>query len=259
MRSESFKTPPIARVLAHPQVYSAVGHGCRFGVKHAANKLPLLKPTLWFSTSVEICEQLAKRCLNEKHPGNHVHGTCLGGNHVTEHTGRYTREIARAIHMGFVQVLKRKEPGRVRILLRNVSARIRERVKRCQGKSGDEQLYDLRWTEKSVREAIERWRVNTWEPDLPVQHVNSLREQLVLAGVTEVGASGSGDPSQPCEDQRQQPAGQQSRRQLRTGLESDGVSFEVPPGRHLDKGSRWLLSVFTAVWDTQVRRICIGS
>ena len=171
LHSASFTIPPIARTLAHPQVYSSVGHGCRFGVKHARNHLPLLKPTLWFSTSVEICGQLAKRCLNEKHPGHHQHGTYIGGNDVTERTGHYTKGIARAIHDGFVQLLKWKEPGRVRVMLRSVSAKIR----RTKARDGSESVSDLRWTERSF---VGAWSVGPYHRGIMSCLCNMLSPRL---------------------------------------------------------------------------------
>ena len=72
--SASFQTPPIQRVLKHPQVFSGVSHGCRFGVEERGTGRLLLKPTMWFSTSPEICDELSKRCRCEQTPGHHVHG-----------------------------------------------------------------------------------------------------------------------------------------------------------------------------------------
>ena len=36
-----------------------------------------------------------------------------GGKGYPQHAGRYTKEIAQAIHRGYVRVLKRKDPGRI--------------------------------------------------------------------------------------------------------------------------------------------------
>lgn len=79
LSSMSFTEPPISRILSHPLVYSGVSHGCRFGIEHIRTGEPLKKPTLWFSTSPEICDELLLRCLNETIPGHHKHGECLGG------------------------------------------------------------------------------------------------------------------------------------------------------------------------------------
>ena len=68
LASASFVTPPMKRVSDHPEVYAAVGHGCRFGIKHPVSGEPIRKATLWFSTSREICDELGQRCKNEEIP-----------------------------------------------------------------------------------------------------------------------------------------------------------------------------------------------
>ena len=143
LRSASFDEPAIKRILTHPGVYSSVGHGCRYGIVHPISKKPLNKPTVWFSTSQEICDELSLKCQRD-----HEHDECLGGSRITEHAGKYTREIAKAIHRGFVRMLKRKEPGRIRFMLRKVSARLRKGVGNVVG---------LRWNEKQLKQALEKW------------------------------------------------------------------------------------------------------
>lgn len=115
--SYSFHEKPMERILNRPQVHLGVGHGCRYGVKHRKSGLPLKKPTAWFGTSPEIVEELSLRCKNITCPGDHIHGECMGGKDITDYAGRYTPEIARAIHKGFVRLMKRKDPSRVRQLL----------------------------------------------------------------------------------------------------------------------------------------------
>ena len=152
LSSRSFVTPPMKRVLCHPQVYSAVSHGCRRGIINPKSKLPLLKPTLWVSTSPEICDELAKRCKNEQGGQQHVHGVCMGGKGITEHAGVYTKSIARSICKGYVRTLRRKDPGRIRKMLRSVLNRIKKGEKH-------EIIKDLRWTEKTASKALARWSV----------------------------------------------------------------------------------------------------
>ena len=77
--SESFKKPPIQRILTHPQVFAGVGHGCRFNIRHKRSGKLLKKPTLWFSTAPEICDELSLRCQNETCKGDHEHDVCMGG------------------------------------------------------------------------------------------------------------------------------------------------------------------------------------
>lgn len=165
LNSHAFHQPNIKRILSHPKVYSGVGHGGRFGIKHYHNGLLLKKPTLWFSTSYEICDELSLRCENEKHPDHHCHGTCMGSPLVTAHAGRYTQEIAKAVHRGFIRLLKRKEPSRIRSLLRSVSVRIRK-----EGANAD-----LRWNEKSLKKALDRWNaVFAVDVAPPVQDVQPM-------------------------------------------------------------------------------------
>lgn len=123
-------------------MYAGVGHGCRYGVKHVRSGKLLLQPTLWFSTSPEICDELARRCKNEECPGHHEHDTCLGGSDIAGHAGRYTKEIAVAVNRGFVKLMRRKEPSRIHVLLRSISAKIRRR---------DPEVSGLRWNERNLK------------------------------------------------------------------------------------------------------------
>ena len=223
VNSRSFTTHPMKRVLCHPQVYSALSHGCRHGVINPVTKLPLLKPTLWVSTSPEICDELAKRCTNERGGTQHVHGVCMGGAHVTEHAGVYTKSIARSICKGYVRTIRRKDPGRIRTMLRHVINSIR-RAER------GEVIKDLRWNEKNARKALERWSA-VFVTDHPVGDGQSSDVPMI----------------EPLEDSRMEPnssgqpggvqdeAGVRERR-MRPGLSSDGISFEVPAGRKLSEG-----------------------
>ena len=221
--SRSFTTHPMKRVLCHPKVYSAVSHGCRHGVVNPVTKLPLLKPTLWVSTSPEICDELAKRCTNERGATQHAHGVCMGGTRVTEHAGVYTKSIARSVCKGYVRTIRRKDPGRIRTMLRHVINRIRR------AESG-EVIKDLRWTEKAARRALERWRAvfvtdhrigGGQSSDAPM--IDSLEDPRVETNSSEK-LEGMQDGAGVREHQ------------LRSGLSSDGISFEVPTGRKLSEG-----------------------
>ena len=152
LTSASFTTEPIKRTLQHPTVYTAVSHGCQFGMKHPKNGKPLLKPTLWFSTSVEICEQLARKCTNGQGNNTHEHAHCLGAA-VTQSAQCYTKEVAQAICRGFMLSLKKKEPSRIRTMLRVISTRLRsKRDRACEG-----ERKELRWSEKSIKKAMQSW------------------------------------------------------------------------------------------------------
>ena len=217
LSSMSFQEPPIRRILSHPAVYSGVSHGCRLGIRHVRTDELLKKPTLWFSTSPEICDELSMRCLNETIPGHHVHGLCLGGADITAHAGKYTEEIAKAIHRGYVRLLKRKEPGRIRSMLRLVSAKIRN----------GEPKGPLRWSETSLKKALSSWNgvfavqnsANPEDPDADMPPAQSGDSGTSGAGLEQRRgispmASGSG------------------------ALASGGIYFPVPPGRKLSEPVR---------------------
>ena len=136
--SSSFSDQYISEILRDPQIFVGIGDGCRFGIKHPVSKFPLKKPTLWFSTSPEICYELGKRCGKK-----HAYDLCLEG-----HAGRYTKEIADAMHRGFVKTLRRKEPSRVRSLLRSVS--------RCLT-SDVHKITPLRWSKRRFGKILVQW------------------------------------------------------------------------------------------------------
>ena len=202
LRSASFDEPPIKRILTDPRVYSCVGHGCQYGIVHAISKKPLLKPTVWFSTAAEICDELSKKC-----PRDHEHDQCLGGSRITEHAGKYTVEIAKAIHRGFIRVLKRKEPGRIRIMLRKISSLLR--------KGGPKE--GLRWNEKQLKNAIDRWSAVYVAENQPLQDLDA--------------ASIEGQPSRSVADDAMTGGSAQVEKKLH----GDGISFKVPPGRKLSE------------------------
>ena len=142
LTSQSFRRPPIQRILNHPEVHAGVSHGCRFNLRNKSNGLLLKKPTLWFSTSLEICEELSKRCPNTQKHLVHQHGECQGGANARE-AGRYTKEMAQAIHKGFVRVLRRKEPSRILSLVRGIKKKL-----------GSEGRLELGWSEKSLERVL---------------------------------------------------------------------------------------------------------
>ena len=223
LSSRSFVTPPMKRVLCHPKVYSAVSHGCRHGVINAKTKLPLLKPTMWVSTSPEICDELAKRCKNEQGGEQHVHGMCMGGKEVTEKAGVYTKSIARSICRGYVRTLRRKDPGRIRKMLRSVL----NRIKRAEEHAV---IKDLRWSERTASKALARWSV-VFAADQPSGNGQS-SDAPMIPPVEDPKAED--DVEMPLS--AQQPGEGVAEHRLRSGLSSDGISFEVPQGRKLSEG-----------------------
>ena len=201
--SEAFKTKPIQNILNHPDVYVGVGHGCRFGIKNAKTGEPLLKPTLWFSSSIEICDELSLRCNRHEKGCFHEHGTCMGGKQITQHAGRYTREIAVAIHKGLVRTLKRKDPSRIRQIIRMLGNRLRN-------KEGDKT--ESRWSKRVIESKLREWQ-SCYAVDNP-----ALEDPSAASGNAVKAESGT--------DMQDMEA-------LDVGLNEEGISFDVPKGRKL--------------------------
>ena len=185
-------------------------------MRHVASGKYLLKPTLWFSTSQEICDELAKRCRRD-----HEHDQCLGGKHVTEAAGAYTPEIAQAICKGLLRTLKRKEPGYIRLMLRRISGKIRQRKANPSQHASGKEVASLRWSEKTVRKAIEKWNAvfanrqgdhRGYPTDAPMNQPPEDDVAVRPEAASSAAARGRRSP-------------------LRTGLHHDGIVFEVPPGR----------------------------
>lgn len=157
LASASFRRPAIQRILCSPLVYAGISHGCRFNFRSSADGKLLRKPTMWISTSPEICDELSLRCPNTKTEKIHEHGECQGG-HVAKDDGRYTKEVAKAIHRGYVRLIGRKDPSRISRLLKAVSHRIRN------GETG------LKWDEHSIQRALGKINsVFAQEADQPSQ------------------------------------------------------------------------------------------
>lgn len=198
--SRSFRTPIMKRVLAHPKVHAVVGHGCRFNMRNPYNNLLMKKPTMWFSTSIEICDELGKKCPNTFHHKFHEHGQCQGGR-TTKVAARYSPEIAAAVHKGFVATIRRKDPSRLRGLLKGIAKRLRK---------GDQDSRDLKWNKDVVDRLLRQWESQAH----PVMAVSSAAQgEPVGAGAEQVSVH----------------------------LAGDGIVFEVPHGKKVDEVTRGLL------------------
>ena len=202
--SAAFKQPPIQRIINHPDVHVAAGHGCRFGVKHVKTGELLKNPTVWFSTSKDIVHELGRKCQNCGNASDHVHGQCMGGKEVTEHAGAYTREIAKAIHAGFIKTLKHKEPSRIRHVLRTIKRRIDQR---------EPGFESLRWSERTISK-----RLKQWQAVFAVDNPSEIPQDM------DVDSTALEDPGKRSE--------QESR------LSEEGIHFEVPSGKRLDATAR---------------------
>ena len=107
---------------------------------------------------------------------------------MTSHAGRYIKEIADAVHRGFVKTLRRKEPSRVRSLLRSMS--------RCLT-SDAHKITPLRWSKRRFGKVLVQW-----------------------VGVTDA-AGRSGDPP----DVEMEGSVQKD---LEEVIPSEGISFRIP-------------------------------
>ena len=123
LASYAFKEPPIKRVLEMPEVHVGVSHACRFNFRDPVNDQLIKNPTMWVSTSPEIIEAVSLKCINRAGNVDHCHRPCLGSK-VTSHAAQYTKELAKAIHKGFIKTMKRKDPDRLRQLMNHVHKQI---------------------------------------------------------------------------------------------------------------------------------------
>ena len=193
----SFRERCMGRIINHPEVYTAVV-ACSHGLEKECKSNPSVsRSSLWMSTSVEVCEEIALRC-----------SAAEGG------PDRGSRKVAAAVCKGYVKTLRRKEPSRIRRMLRQVAARIRR-------SDQQELVRDLRWNEKNIAKALARWsavfavgsRDEAPQPDAP------MTSPLEDSDGDEEMIQDAGEPV--------------SSSSLRSSLAHDGVRFEVPQGRKL--------------------------
>lgn len=95
----------------------------------------------------QCCDALSKRCPNRPGHVAHEHGVCQGHS-VTSHAGRYTKEMAQAIHAGFVKTLRRKDPSHV--------VKILKKLWKIAGKGEQDRL--SHWTDDRLVKAVDRYQ-----------------------------------------------------------------------------------------------------
>ena len=196
--NSSFKETAIQKLVDHPEVYTVVVPRSSKPESSLRSQPEPQSSSLWMSTSVEVCEEIALRC-----PASD------GG------PERGSRRVAAAICKGYVKTLRRKDPSRIRRLLRQVAARIR-------GSEHAELIRDLRWNEKNIAKALARWSAvfavgsnpETPQPDAPMTGTleDSGGEEEMIPDDVDLGGE----------------------HPLRSSLAHDGIRFEVPPGRKLN-------------------------
>ena len=204
--SRSFKVPAMQRVINHPQVFLGVSHGCRFNLRSISTGLLLKKPTLWVSTSPEICDALSLRCPNSSGHVVHHHGECQGGQ-VSKAAGRYTPEIGEAIIDGYYNTLLRKDPSRLRRLYRVLELRMGQTGSSC----------------KEVERTLGRLKGTFGE-----HRVYAVDDGKAPSVKMELDDDQGDEPGlvSPYES---------------TGVDPAGISFLVPKGRKLDGTTKGLL------------------
>ena len=131
-----------------------------------------------------------------------------------------TRRFVKAICCGYVQYLKQTDPGRIRKMLRSVAARIRRGVH-----SENSAVTDLRWSEKTVAKALKRWHAVFAQED---GEMESDGDEEMIPDPQEPNPSGDRRSRDAVVEQPAPPI-----QSVRSGLSSEGVSFEVPPGRRV--------------------------
>ena len=118
--------------------------------------------------SEKMCKQPRIQCVVGRHPTRHRCKWATTCDRIADEIGQVAipevlhspdcsadtcrREIAKAIRRGYVRYLRDVNPGRVRRMLRSVSARIRRKVH-----NGDSGVQELRWNEKNVAGALKQW------------------------------------------------------------------------------------------------------
>ena len=118
--------------------------------------------------SEKMCKQPRIQCVVGRHPTRHRCKWATTCDRIADEIGQVAipevlhspdcsadtcrREIAKAVRRGYVRYLRDVNPGRVRRMLRSVSARIRRKVH-----NGDSGVQELRWNEKNVAGALKQW------------------------------------------------------------------------------------------------------
>ena len=134
--------------------------------------------------------------------------------------------VARAICVGYVNHLKECDPGRVRKLLRSLSVRIRNKVR-----TDDRDIHDLRWNEKNVAKALKRWHA-VFAQEGEIEDDEQSDEEMIPHS------------EEPRDTDMRNPGDENVERsvppteQVKSRLSTEGVAFEVPPGKHLSEGVR---------------------
>ena len=75
--SSSWKEGCVERLANQDGVNTTVGHLCQYGmaiIDESGASVPIMKPTRWLSSSIQMLRRLSSKCKNE-----HKHGSLLNG------------------------------------------------------------------------------------------------------------------------------------------------------------------------------------
>ena len=188
-------------ICKHPNAHVVPGHQPQGGT------------CVWATNCVRIADELGK-LTQSQHECNR-----------RESADTLRRDIARAICRGYATYLRDVDPGRIRRMLRSVSARIRRKVHH-----GDSDIHELRWNEKNIARVLKQWSAVFAQGDAMDEDDGD--EELIP------------DLEEPHGDQRdhhmedQAGTSEAPHQHVKAKLASHGISFEVPVGRRLSEAIR---------------------
>ena len=193
-------------MIRHPNVRCV--HGWNVGFKTG-------QESAWVTTCHHVAEEL-ERSVPSKPVQNDP-------NDQSTRLEARRRNFSRAVCVGFIRCLKDTDPGRLRRMLRSLAARIRSRIH-----AGDRSVQDLRWSEKAILRSLKQWSAVYAQEG--VEGSESEGEDVDMPHTSEEPNPRSlGHPGDAAVERPGPP-----RESVRSGLSSDGITFEVPSGRHLE-------------------------
>ena len=193
-------------MIRHPHVHSVHGWSLSQETGHQ---------NVWVTSCRQIVDELEKGAPNKR--------SVTSSNDQSTELEVRKRRFSRAVCIGFIQCLKETDPGRLRRILRSLAARIRNRIH-----AGDRNVQDLRWSEKAILRSLRQWSAVYAQEGM--EGSEGENEDVDMPHVLEEPNTGSlGAPGDGAVEQPGPP-----REAVRSGLSSDGITFEVPSGRRLE-------------------------
>ena len=184
----------------HPSTHTVLGYHPQGGA------------CIWATSCVRIADELGKL--------TQVEHECNGG----ESADTLRRNIAKAICRGYVTYLRDVDPGRIRRMLRSVSAGIRHKVHH-----GDSNIHEPRWNEKNIAKVLKQWSAVFAQGDAMDEDGD---EELI----PDLEEPDGGQMDHRMEDQAR--ASDAPPQHVKAKLAIRGISFEVPAGRRVSGAIR---------------------